>query len=61
LKSTVTVFNVKNSGDLELVQTISALSEEFKGTNSSADIHIGKSGEFLYGSNRVKIPLLLSG
>jgi 6-phosphogluconolactonase len=52
LKSTVTVFNVKNSGDLELVQTISALSEEFKGTNSSADIHIGKSGEFLYGSNR---------
>ena len=52
LKSTVTVFNVKKSGDIEPVQTISALSEEYKGTNSSADIHIGKSGEFLYGSNR---------
>jgi 6-phosphogluconolactonase len=52
LKSTVTVFDVKDNGNLVLLQTISALSENYKGQNSSADIHLGKSGEFLYGSNR---------
>jgi 6-phosphogluconolactonase len=52
LKSTVTVFNVKDNGDLVPLQTISALSENYKGQNSSAEILIGNSGEFLYGSNR---------
>jgi 6-phosphogluconolactonase len=52
LKSTVTVFDVNNTEGLVLTQTITALSEYYKGPNSSADIHIGKSGEFLYGSNR---------
>lgn len=52
LKSTVTVFNVEDNGDLVLLQTISALSENYKGQNSSAEINISRSGEFLYGSNR---------
>lgn len=52
LKSTVTVFGINDKNGLVLLQTISALSENYKGENSSADIHFGNSGEFLYGSNR---------
>ena len=52
LKSTVTVFNVDQTDGLVLTQTISALSDNYKGTSYAADIHIGKTGEFLYGSNR---------
>ena len=52
LKSTVSVFDVADKDGLILVQTITALSDSYKGQNSSADIHIDKSGEFLYGSNR---------
>ena len=52
LKSTVSVFKVDEAGGLVLTQTITTLSENYKGTNSAADIHTGKSDEFLYGSNR---------
>jgi 6-phosphogluconolactonase len=52
LKSTVTVFGIDQKSGLVLLQTISALSENYKGANSSADIHLANSGEFLYGSNR---------
>jgi 6-phosphogluconolactonase len=51
LKSTVTVFNVNKTDGLVLLQTISTLSESYKGPNSAADLHLGKTGEFLYGSN----------
>jgi 6-phosphogluconolactonase len=52
LKSTVSVFEVSELKGLVLLQTISALSAEYKGKNSSADIHLSPSGEFLYGTNR---------
>jgi 6-phosphogluconolactonase len=52
LNSTISVFNVNEDGGLKPIQTLTTLSEEFKGENSCADIHIGKNGDFLYGSNR---------
>ena len=52
LNSSLSVFNVDNEGGLENLQTISTLREDFKGKNSSADVHLSKKGDFLYGSNR---------
>jgi 6-phosphogluconolactonase len=52
LKSTVSVFDVNEKDGLVLLQTISTLNESYKGSNASADLHIDKSGKFLYGSNR---------
>ncbi|TAL66981.1 MAG: lactonase family protein [Bacteroidetes bacterium] len=52
LKSTVSVFDVAENGELVLLQTITTLNEVFKGESFCADIHIGKTGDFLYGSNR---------
>ena len=52
LNSTVSFFNVNANGELKPVQTISTLREGFKGESFCADIHIGMSGDFLYGSNR---------
>jgi 6-phosphogluconolactonase len=39
-------------GVLRELQTLSTLPEGFAGPNSCADIHIDRSGRFLYGSNR---------
>ena len=52
LNSTVTLFDVSESEGLIRLQTVSTLNENYSGQNSTADIHIGRSGEFLYGSNR---------
>ncbi len=52
LNSTVSFFNVNKNGELKLVQTLSTLREDFKGKSYCADIHIGKDGKYLYGSNR---------
>lgn len=52
LNSTITFFSVNSKGELKLVQTVSTLRESFKGKSYCADIHLGKSGEYLYGSNR---------
>ncbi len=52
LNSTVSFFNVSKNGELKLVQTLSTLREDFKGKSYCADIHIGKDGKYLYGSNR---------
>lgn len=52
LNSTVSVFNVEAGGELKPLQTITTLSDGFKGESYCADIHTGKSGQFLYGSNR---------
>lgn len=52
LGSTIMVFNVKGDGGLDLLQTVSTLKPEYKGENACADIHFGKDGKFLYGSNR---------
>lgn len=39
-------------GTLTALQTVLALPEDFDGHSTCADIHIGPSGKFLYGSNR---------
>ena len=50
--STVTVFAVDAAGLLEEIQSLSTLPEGFSGTSYCADLHLGKSGRFLYGTNR---------
>ncbi len=52
LGSTVMVFDVTDQRAPQLVQTLSTVREDFEGRNFCADIHIGKNGKFLYGSNR---------
>jgi 6-phosphogluconolactonase len=52
LNSTITVFDVDQNGDLMASQSLTTVAAGFKGRNACADIHIGKSGEYLYGSNR---------
>ena len=52
LNSTLSVFNVDTKGELRSIQTLSTLGEGFKGESFCADIHLGKSGQYLYGSNR---------
>jgi len=52
LNSTLTALSVNDSGVLVPVETYSTLREGFSGKSYCADIHIGKNGEFLYGSNR---------
>ena len=52
LNSTISVFNVEANGELKSIQTITTLSEGFKGESFCADIHLGKNGKYLYGSNR---------
>ena len=41
-----------NKGKLQLLQTIAAHAEDFKGQPGSADIHVSPDGKFLYASNR---------
>lgn len=52
LNSTISVFNVAADGSLSQLQTLSTLGEDFTGKSFCADIHLGKDGRFLYGSNR---------
>jgi 6-phosphogluconolactonase len=52
LNSTILVFNVDSNGELKSLQTVTTLAEGFKGESFCADIHIGKNGDYLYGSNR---------
>jgi len=50
--STLTVFAVAASGLLREIQTLSTMPAGFSGVNYCADLHFGKSGKFLYGTNR---------
>lgn len=53
MHSTVTAFiRDQQLGSLRALQTITTLPQNFKGTNSSADIHLSPNGRFLYCSNR---------
>jgi 6-phosphogluconolactonase len=53
LASTVTVFEyVPTSAAMQIKQTISTLPQNFKGTNTAAEISIDSKGKFLYASNR---------
>lgn len=52
LGSTLTVFNVSDTGDLSEIQTLSTLPAGFTEKSFCADIHLSKNGKFVYGSNR---------
>jgi len=53
LDSTVTAFSVdKSTGSLEPRQTLSTVPPDFGGENFAADIHLARSGRFVYASNR---------
>lgn len=52
LNSTISVFNVNSKGELKEIQSLTTLAEGFKGMSYCADIHLSKSGRYLYGSNR---------
>ncbi|GAB6992031.1 lactonase family protein [Paenibacillus pini] len=40
------------AGDLQLIQSVDALPEDYSGESYCADIHVSPCGRFLYGSNR---------
>ncbi len=52
LGSTVLVFEVEDDGSLVLRQQVSTRNDLSVQDNYCADIHLGKDGKFLYGSNR---------
>ena len=53
LRSTVTAFSYDAAkGELEPLQTLSALPDGFKGTSYTAEIEVSPDGRFVYGSNR---------
>jgi len=53
LASTVTAFSYDAAkGELQSLQTLSALPEGFKGTSYTAEIEVSPDGRFVYGSNR---------
>jgi 6-phosphogluconolactonase len=53
LHSTVTVFTRDpEKGRLKELQTLTTLPQDFKGTNTGADIHVSPDARFLYCSNR---------
>jgi 6-phosphogluconolactonase len=52
LASTLSVFDVAKTGELNEIQTLSTLPEGFTGKSFCADIHLSKNGKFVYGSNR---------
>ena len=52
LNSTMTVFDVAATGELNEIQTLSTLPAGFTGKSYCADIHVSKDGKYVYGSNR---------
>ncbi len=52
LGKTIMVFNNDYTEGLKLLQTVPTVREGFISDNYCADIHIGKDGKYLYGSNR---------
>lgn len=52
LNSTISLFKIEENGGLNLKENYANLPQDFSGNNSTADIHLHPSGEFLYTSNR---------
>jgi len=53
LKSTISVFSLDSeSGDMQIVQTLSSLPKDFTGINTAGEILMDVQGRFLYVSNR---------
>jgi len=62
LVSTITVFQYnEENGCLTELQTVPTVREGFEGKNTCADIRIGLSGKFLYGSNRGENSIVIYG
>jgi 6-phosphogluconolactonase len=53
IQSTVTAFHYdRKRGAFHELQTVSTLPQDSKARNSTAEVEVGRSGRFLYGSNR---------
>jgi len=52
LNSTISTLNVDEGGRLSIIQTLSTVTDEFKGKSFCADVHFGINYKYLYGSNR---------
>ncbi len=52
LSNSVSVIDLNDEDKLKEIETVSALPDDFKKENYSADIHMTKDGRFLYVSNR---------
>ncbi|HEX7335160.1 MAG TPA: lactonase family protein [Pyrinomonadaceae bacterium] len=53
LDSTMTAFRYNGvNGTLTHIDTVSTLPSDFSGVSYCADVHVSRSGKFLYGSNR---------
>lgn len=53
LDSTLTVLKYNEiTGTLSQIETLSTLPSDFSGASYCADVHVSRSGKFLYGSNR---------
>jgi 6-phosphogluconolactonase len=52
LGSYISVFNRDDKQGLVLAQKLASVRSDYTGENFCADIHLGKDGKFLYGSNR---------
>ncbi len=53
LDSSVTSFEFNSKlGTLKAIETVPTLPEDFKDSNTTADLHVSPDGNFLYGSNR---------
>jgi 6-phosphogluconolactonase len=53
LRSSVTAFTFDSSaGVLKAFQTVSTLPKDYRGENDGAEIHLDRTGKFLYASNR---------
>ncbi len=52
LNNRIAVLDISNSDDIQLIQSISTLPDDFQGQSYGADIHLSKDGKMLYASNR---------
>ena len=51
-KGGVSSWKLKPDGQLQLLESLSTLPEDFEGSSTAADIHVTPDGNFVYGSNR---------
>lgn len=52
LDSTISVFNIDNQNNLDILQNISTIPADFEEETTTADLHFSIDEKFLYGSNR---------
>lgn len=52
LNNSISVFEINETGGLQLIQNLSSLPDDYTDKSYAADIHLHPSGKFLYASNR---------